>query len=117
MPKLEKTDQLPVKPVYSQSEPGQPIDLGSMEVEFTHADQTYAGMSQVTMCLAPDSRVTLLLPPAGNHRMIGLRLFFDEKWDEKLMLREHGISLDVLRGRRGQALNIKFAPGPRESAI
>ena len=49
-------------PIYLQTEPNQPIDLGSVAIEFQHKDVTYRGTANATMKFLPDRDLTLVVP-------------------------------------------------------
>lgn len=90
-----ETDRSLIEPVYSQTEPSAPIDLGLVRAEFECEGKTYAGSARVTMRFTPDERLCFEIPV--KDKPFGLLIsLFDDDWDGRLRLPERQITLDVL---------------------
>ena len=114
-----------IEPVYPQTEPNQPIDLGTVAVQFAHEGKTYQEMAQVTMRFMPADRLLFVIPAkndspqnAKHQPMMANQikaLFFafdlDDKWDGKLELTDKGVTLNVFeRGSGGDFGTVAFVP-------
>ena len=50
-----------IAPIYPQTEPSQPIDLGQLAVEVHHKGKTSGGMASVRMSFVPDDRLQFIV--------------------------------------------------------
>lgn len=115
-----------IEPVYPQTEPNQPIDLGTVAVQFAHEGKTYQEMAHVTMRFLPGDQLLFVIPAkndspqnAKHQPMTADQIkaalcpafHLDNKWDGQLELTDKGVVLDVLeRGSGGDYGTVTFIP-------
>jgi len=81
-----------VDPIYSQTRPNEPIDLGQAAVQFDHEGTTYRETANVVMRFLPETRLEFVCPLEGKPPLFGRGL----AGNVKLTLEDRGVALDVL---------------------
>lgn len=100
-----------IDPIYSQTEPSQPIDLGRVAVQVDYKGTTHQEMANVAMRFVPDDRLEFVCPLEDKSPMFGRELFGDDGRSLSLTLIERGISFDVFCKAVGGDYNgIVFVP-------
>lgn len=84
-----------IEPIYSQTDPSQPIDLGSVPIHYEHEGKTHQSTASVTMKFAPSDRLEFVCPLEDEPPMFGLRPFVHAGSDVKVTLKERGITFDA----------------------
>jgi len=84
-----------IEPIYSQTDPSQPIDLGSVPIQFEHKGTTRHSTAKVTIKFVPHDRLEFVCPLEGESPMFGLRFLPDIGSDVELTLTERGITFDA----------------------
>lgn len=96
MSDFEQLDSVPIEPVYFQVSPSEPIEFGTVAVQFTYEDKTYNATATATLRFSPNDRVLFIISGDDAALQIGPGLFDDKKWDRKLTLTDRGVAIDVL---------------------
>jgi hypothetical protein len=94
MSDLLKVSRQLIDPIYSQSHPNQKIELGPVAIQFDHNGTAYRGTADAAMRFVPDERLEFVCPLEGKFWLFGLESF-DVGRDEKLMLTDRGVTIDV----------------------
>jgi hypothetical protein len=84
-----------IEPIYSQSSPSEPIDLGQAAVQLSYKGTTYQDVANITMRFVPNKRIEIVCPLEGHSPMLGLEVFSDDSGNLKLTLRDRGIGFEV----------------------
>jgi len=84
-----------IEPIYSQSNPSEPIGLGQHAVRLNHNGTTYQDVASIVMRFVPDERIEIVCPWEGKPPMLGLHLFSNNGDSIKLTLGDKGVSFDV----------------------
>lgn len=89
-----ETDKPIIDPIYSQSEPNQPIDLGQVAVRFDLQDTTYSKEAYATMAFLPNHKLKFTVPFDGSMEVW-------EAWSKRdfrvrLTLVERDVAFDCL---------------------
>jgi hypothetical protein len=84
-----------IEPIYWQSNPSEPIDLGQHAIELTSKGTTYEDVASIVMKFLPHDRVEIVCPWKDKPPLLGLDLFSDSGDSLKLTLRDKGASFDV----------------------
>src|SRR5260370_18098014 len=109
MTEKELLTSAPIEPVYCQTNPSQPIELGTVAVQFRQNSTSYDETAKVTMLFLPDDRLQFVLPLADKPA-IGPGLFVDAKPGETLTLSDRGVTVDVFCTAVGSRLGLVFYP-------
>ena len=132
MGKMLESKKSLIEPIYPQTEPNQPIELGNVAVQFAYKGQTYQETAQVTMRFMPDDDLLFVIPAendspqnARHHPMTAdqikkalIPFGLDNKWDGKLELMGKGVVLDVFkRGSGGEHGAVTFMPRTSPIAV
>ena len=64
-----------IEPIYSQSNPSEPIGLGQHAVQLNYKGTTYQDVASIVMRFVPDKRIEIVCPWEGKSPMLGLDLF------------------------------------------
>jgi hypothetical protein len=122
---MDRLNRSPIEPIYPQATPNEAIQLGTIAVQFSHKDKTYNETAIVTMRFLPDDRLLFVVPakeqperakgqamtPEEMKAVVCSVIHLDEKWDRKLVLPDHGVTLDALwLGSGGDRGAISFTP-------
>jgi len=94
MGKLIELHEPPIKPIYIQTEPNQPLELGRVAVHFDHEGMVYNDLAVVTMRFTPDDRLDILCPLDDMPAMLGHELMTSNASNTKLTLTENNIAID-----------------------
>lgn len=101
-----------IKPIYTQTEPNQPIELGRVAVHFDHEGTTYQDMATVTMRFRPDDRLDILCPLDDKPPMLGYELIVSTIRKIKITLTNNDIAIDGFwTAVGGEYDGILFRPG------
>lgn len=92
-----EVDKPLIEPIYSQSKPNQPIDLGHVAVQFKNKDTEYHEMARVTMRFQPDNRLQFIFPLEGKDISFVNNFIINSAGDLKIALDERNISFDAFR--------------------
>jgi hypothetical protein len=84
-----------IDPIYSQSQPSQPIDLGQEVIKFDHRGKSYQGTAKVVMRFVPSDRLEFTCSVEGESALFGHEVLGDPNTDKKLTLADRRVSLDV----------------------
>lgn len=84
-----------IEPIYWQSNPSEPIDLGQHAIELTSKGTTYEDVASIVMKFLPHDRVEIVCPWKDKPPLLGQDLFSDSGDSLKLTLRDKGASFDV----------------------
>jgi hypothetical protein len=84
-----------IEPIYSQSNPSEPIGLGQHAVQLNYRGTTYQDLASIVMRFVPDERIEIVCPWEGKSPMLGLDLFSNNGDSIKLTLGDKGVSFDV----------------------
>ena len=96
MGEMLQTDRCLIEPLYFQSQPSEPIELGSVAVEFTHNGKIWEDVCRVRMQFTPSDRLLFLAQGREKHPLLYLDLFLNQKWDGRLKLPDRLVTLDAL---------------------
>jgi hypothetical protein len=90
-----KVNSPPIAPVYSQAEPNQPINLGSVAVQFDHKGTTYQETANVVMRFLPADRLEFVFPLEGKPPMFGWSFIVDGDRNVEIKLIDRGVSFEA----------------------
>lgn len=111
MVRVQTRDRPLIEPIYTQSEPNQPIDLGSTPVQFTLRGKTYDCESHVYLRFVPTDRVCFVVPTESIGNPIDIfGLAVDNSWDGKFKLTDRGLTLDMLLVSISEDEGVVFTP-------
>jgi hypothetical protein len=83
-----------IDPVYSQSHPNQPIELGRVPIQFDHKGAAHRGSANAAMRFVPEARLEFVCPSEGELGLFSVKSF-EAGREEKLTLVERGVTVDV----------------------
>ncbi len=115
MPDLELDGSL-IEPLYIQSQPNQPISLGSHLVEFTYGNGAYKLLAEVVLRFAPDARLMFVIPGEMLDQELRWGFGTRDRWDGKLKLPDRQVTLDMHFAGSGEDYG-GLALVPRYSAV
>lgn len=101
MPPLPIRDKLLIEPVYSQSTVNEAIDLGNIDIEFTHEGNTYSESAQGRLDFLPSNRLSFVIPTKEENTSFGFELGISD-WDGEIGFKGTGISTKVYVGGVGK---------------
>lgn len=112
MSNLDKVHNQLIEPIYTQSEPNQPIDLGRVPINFNHFGTTYNDIAIVTMQFKPDNQLNIFCPLDDKPHLFGYELMVAHDHNQKLTLTDSDIIIDGFWTHSdGECGGIHFLPG------
>ena len=113
MGRMVESNKPLIEPVYSQSGPNQPIELGSVAVQFTHKEKTYQRTAKVITRFLPEDRLLLVVQPEDIAEdrcwMLGIGCSLTDERDIELRLVDKGVTVPVFCAHVGTD-EIAFMP-------
>ncbi len=85
-----------IQPIYAQAAPNEPIELGSVDVQFEHEGITYAEPAAVVMRFLPKHRLSFVITAEGKSPLFGMSLLSDKDWNGQLTLVERGVTIECV---------------------
>ena len=84
-----------IEPVYLQTEPNQPIELGSLAIEFEHKGKLHRNKADFIMRFAREDRFEFVYPNDDEFRIFGLGFFDPENPYKKIDVVDRGVSFEA----------------------
>ena len=94
-------------PIYTQSNPSEPIRLGQHAIQLTCNGSTYEDVASVLLRFLPRERIEILCPWEGKPPMLRLS---NNGYSIRLILRDKGVSFDVFCVSFGTQSGTVFLP-------
>lgn len=108
---FEQLTKPPIAPIYSQSEPNQPIELGRVPIQYGHNGSTYDWTAKVTLRFSPKDRLEFVCPENDADPFFGPRMFTTGASNGQIVLKDRGVTIDaMLTGSGGDRGGIVFSP-------
>jgi hypothetical protein len=98
MDETQIVNEVPIAPVYAQSEPNQPVELGVVAVEYKHQEAEYQDSATVRMRFLPSNRLEFVCPLASKSPLLPFALLTDKGDDIDLGLTGRGVRVMTFFG-------------------
>ena len=113
-----------IEPIYSQSNPSEPIHLGQHAIQLICNGTTYEDVATIGMRFVPREQIEIVCPLEGKAPLLGLDLLSSDSDGIKLALVNKGVDFDVFCASFGTHDGTVFLPKssgvtitPRSNAI
>lgn len=98
---LPQLTEPPIVPLYFQDAPNEPLQLGSIGVQFEHDDESYSETANAVLRFLPKDRLSFVVPTDDDAPSRGLGLAFDG-WQGELRLGASGVKVKAMCGAVGR---------------
>lgn len=111
MSNFVKTNTSLINPIYTQTEPNQPIKLGRVPIQFDHEGVIYQDSAIITMRFQPEDRLEFFCGLEEKPPFLGHMLMIATDHNPRLTLTDIGITIDgVWTASGGKNDGILFRP-------